>query len=251
MKSFSTYMMFFGLAAIAVGAGCNNSKKETQVVAAVPQDTMLLRDLAEANRNTAMAAAADNSLNTVRTTDDALTGAQSPTPETHVVERPSPAASQVLTSGTRTIEAGSSNGSAQPAASASPPAASPPATVTRRPPRTTSTSTSSSSSGDPCDSPAPVDQRTCLNRSIVENDADLNRTYQELIEQSRKSGGPDLEERFRQAQREWINTRDRECLEKTGGQGALWARARGRCLAEYSDRRTAELRNSLNSLRGQ
>ncbi|MGH7489435.1 MAG: lysozyme inhibitor LprI family protein, partial [bacterium] len=107
------------------------------------------------------------------------------------------------------------------------------------------------SSGDPCDSPAPVDQRTCLNRSIVANDADLNRTYQELIAQSRKSGGNDLEERFRQSQREWVNMRDSECVQRASGETALWARARGRCLAEYSEKRTAELQRSLNSLRGQ
>jgi len=29
-----------------------------------------------------------------------------------------------------------------------------------------------------------------LNRSIVQNDADLNRMYQDLLAQSRKSGGP-------------------------------------------------------------
>ena len=105
------------------------------------------------------------------------------------------------------------------------------------------------SSGNPCDSPAAVDQRTCLNRSIVENDADLNRTYQELLTQSRKSGGPELEQRFREAQRNWVNQRDAACRDV--GEGALWARARARCLGSSSDGRTAELRRSLNSLRGQ
>ena len=108
----------------------------------------------------------------------------------------------------------------------------------------------SRSSGDPCDSPAPVDQRSCLNRSIVQNDADLNRTYQDLLAQSRKSGGPELEDRLRQSQRDWINARDSQCTQ-TSGQGALWARARARCLADQSARRTAELQRTLNSLRGQ
>jgi uncharacterized protein YecT (DUF1311 family) len=110
----------------------------------------------------------------------------------------------------------------------------------------------SAASGDPCDSPAPVDQRSCLNRSIVLNDADLNRTYQELLAQSRKSGGADLEDRFRQSQRDWVNARDSECNQQTSGQGgALWARARARCLADQSAKRTAELQRNLSSLRGQ
>ena len=106
-------------------------------------------------------------------------------------------------------------------------------------------------SGDPCDSPASVDQRYCLNRSIVANDADLNQTYQELIAQSRKSGGSELEERFRQSQRDWINERDTSCRQSESTDGKLWARARAKCLASYSNRRTAELQKNLSSLRGQ
>jgi uncharacterized protein YecT (DUF1311 family) len=83
----------------------------------------------------------------------------------------------------------------------------------------------------------------------VQNDADLNRSYQDLLEQSRKSGGAELEDRLRQSQREWINTRDSDC--QSAGHGALWARARARCLADYSAKRTAELQRNLNSLRGQ
>ena len=95
-------------------------------------------------------------------------------------------------------------------------------------------------------------QRYCLNRSIVNNDADLNRTYQELISQAQKSGGSDLEDRFRQAQRDWINQRDTDCTSQTQSQqGKLWARARAKCLAEYSSKRTAELQRNLSSLRGQ
>jgi uncharacterized protein YecT (DUF1311 family) len=73
--------------------------------------------------------------------------------------------------------------------------------------------------------------------------------YQELIAQSRKSGGPELEQRFREAQRNWVNQRDVEC--RNAGDGALWAKERARCLAAHSETRTAELRRNLNSLRGQ
>jgi len=224
MKTLSGFPIGLCLIFLAGGLACGKSKK-TPEAANVAQDTMLLRDLAEANKNTANAAAMDNSLNTVRTSGDqsppgtVAPATQNRTPETRIVGQP--AGSQVLTSGTRVSPQRDSAGRAAP------------------------------SSGDPCDSPSPTDQRSCLNRSIVQNDADLNRTYQDLLEQARKSGGPDLEDRFKQSQRDWVNTRDSECVQRTSEQGALWARARGRCLADYSARRTAELQRSLNSLRGQ
>jgi uncharacterized protein YecT (DUF1311 family) len=213
------------LALVASGVGCSKSN-ESPEVANVSQDTMLLRDLAEANKNTAAASAVDNSLTTIRTTGGGSL------PENAVV-LPSPSGSQVLTSGPRLTPPLKANDAPGPT------------TV----PTELSPASRPSTSGSPCDSPAPVDQRSCLNRSIVENDADLNRTYQDLIAQGRKSGGPELEQRFRQSQRDWVIQRDAECRES--GEGALWARARARCLAEHSDRRTAELRRNLNSLRGQ
>jgi uncharacterized protein YecT (DUF1311 family) len=219
------------LAFIAGGVGCRNSKKQPEV-ANVAQDTMLLRDLAEANKNTASAAAMDNSLNTVRTSGDGslpeLANGARPG-DTRVMKRPSAADSQVLTSGPRlTPPLRANDGSG---------------------PTTVSLKRSPASSGDPCDSPAPIDQRSCLNRSIVQNDADVNRMYQDLLVQSRKSGGSELEQRFRQAQGDWVNQREAEC--RDSGSGALWAKARARCLAEHSTRRVAELQRNLNSLRGQ
>jgi uncharacterized protein YecT (DUF1311 family) len=223
------------LALMAGGLGCSKSK-ETSETAATSQDSMLLRDLAEANKNTAQAAAVDNSLNTVRTTGDGSTpvagseGSQSGLTGARIVPRPSPAGSQVLTNGSRPAPPLRANDASGPT--------------------TVSTDLSpAKSTGDPCDSPAAVDQRSCLNRAIAGNDADLNRTYQELLAQSRKSGGPELEQRFRQAQRDWVNQREAEC--RGSGDGALWARQRARCLADYSTRRTAELHRNLNSLRGQ
>jgi uncharacterized protein YecT (DUF1311 family) len=231
MKTLFRFSIAIPILLLAGSLACGKEKK-TAVAASATQDTMLLRDLAEANRNTAAANAVDNSLNTVKTSgDESLpamvdAAAQSRTPETRVVPRPP------LTSGTNP---GSQSRSGDSAPGALQPAG--------------ARSGQSASSGNPCDSPAPVDQRSCLNRSIVQNDADLNRTYQELLAQSRKSGGPELEDRLKQSQREWINTRDSEC--QSSGQGALWARARARCLADQSGRRTAELQRTLNSLRGQ
>jgi uncharacterized protein YecT (DUF1311 family) len=211
------------LAFVAGGVGCSKSS-ETPEVANVSQDTMLLRDLAEANKNTAAASALDNSLTTIRTTGGGAL------PENESAPLPGGGGSQVLTSGPRLtppLKATDASG---------------PTTVSTR-------LSPASRSGDPCDSPAAVDQRSCLNRSIVQNDAALNATYQDLIAQSRKSGGSELEDRFRQSQRDWVIQRDNEC--RGVGEGALWARARARCLASHSERRTAELRRNLNSLRGQ
>jgi uncharacterized protein YecT (DUF1311 family) len=222
------------LALIVGGVGCRESNDMPEV-ASVGQDTMLLRDLAEANKNTAAAAAVDNSLSTVRTSGGGADPALAPSlsqPRTVVRPSQSGSGSQVLTTPRPAppLRANDASGPTTVSTDLSP---------ASRPP----------SSGDPCDSPAAVDQRSCLNRSIVQNDADLNRMYQELIAQSRKSGGPELEQRFRQAQRDWVNQRDVEC--RNVGEGALWAKARARCLAARSETRTAELRRNLYSLRGQ
>jgi uncharacterized protein YecT (DUF1311 family) len=228
MKTLSRFSIAVPLLLLAGTFGCKKESK-TAEAASTAEDTMLLRDLAEANKNTAAANALDNSLNTVKTSGDQSlpamvdAAAQSRTPETRVVARPPLTSSQ-----SRSSDSALGANSAR---------------------QTGGTRSGQSTSGDPCDSPAPADQRSCLNRSIVQNDADLNRIYQDLLAQSQKSGGPELEERQKQSQRDWINTRDSEC--QSTGQGALWARARARCLADQSARRTAELQRILNSLRGQ
>ena len=224
MKMISQLPTAICLAIVAAGAGCGESNKKPEVVN-VAQDTMLLRDLAEANKNTASASAMDNSLTTIRS-GDSLPALANQTAQPRTVVRPSPG-SDALTSGPRVLRPTAANNAGQ----------------------TTGSTDLSSSSGDPCDSPAVADQRSCLNRSIVRNDAELNRTYQDLLAQSRKSGGDELEQRFRQAQRDWVNERDLAC--RGVGDGALWARARGRCLGEQSERRAAELRRNLSNLRGQ
>lgn len=225
MKMISQLPAAFCLVLIAAAAGCSKSDKKPEVVN-VAQDTMLLRDLAEANKNTASASAVDNSLNTIRS-GDSLSALVNQAAQPRTVGR-APGGSDALTSGPRLIPPTRANDASGP---------------------TTVSTDLSPAGGDPCDSPAAADQRSCLNRSIVRNDAELNRTYQDLLAQSRKSGGAELEQRFRDAQRDWVNGRDAAC--RGAGEGALWARARGRCLAEQSDRRAAELRRNLNSLRGQ
>lgn len=237
MKRFCRYSIAICIGLLAGVGGCHGSKQKAQETASVPPDTMLLRDLAEANKNTASAATEDNSLNTVRTSgvdSSASPVSAAETPKTHTEVHPS-GASNTTSATTSNASAGSSDTPAKKPA-------------TRRPARVLTAI--SPSSGDPCDSPTPVDQRTCLNRSIVANDADLNDTYQEVLAQANKSGGSELQDRIRQAQRDWVNTRDAACRPDNGGTG-LWARSVARCLADYSARRTADLQRTLNGLRGQ
>jgi len=226
------------VSALAISIGCRKETKANEVASA-PQDTMLLRDLAEANRNTAAASTLDNSLNTVR-----MSGGGTSTAFQDASQRPAdrgatrPLGSEALTSGPRLTAPTTANDA--------------PAPTTVPIERSPASSSAARSTRDPCDSPNLTDQRYCLNRSIVANDADLNRTYQELISQAHKSGGSDLEERFRQSQRDWINQRDSDCTSQTQTtDGKLWARARARCLADYSSKRTSELQRNLSGLRGQ
>lgn len=232
MRWVSRFAVVSMLPLSVIAAGCSKETKKKEV-ATVAQDTMLLHDLAEANKNTAAAAAADNSLSTIATAN----GTGSPTISGQTPQnRPSDAG---ISSGQSTV---TPTPTTRPRLTVPTRANDAPAPTNVPPER-------SPASGDPCDSPSPTDQRSCLNRSIVANDADLNRTYQELIAQSRKSGGGALEERIRQSQREWINERDANCRPQS--QGALWARGVARCLANYSDKRTAELQRTLAGLRGQ
>lgn len=248
MKVNSRLLAAICLAMLAGGLGCRKDPKARDV-ATVGQDTMLMHDLAEANKNTAAASALDNSLNTVRTTGGGTVPAsaqvaQNRPADTKVVPRPSPTGSEALTSGPRIPVPTKANDAPAPTTV---PTDLSPAAGSQRPPRD-----SQRSPRDPCDSPTTANQRSCLNRSIAANDADLNSTYQELIAQAGKSGGSELQDRLQQSQRDWINQRDNDCTGQTPSEnGKLWARARARCLADYSAKRTAELQRNLNNLRGQ
>ena len=235
-------VLSFTLVMVFISCRKEGAAKSKAQVAQVAQDTMLLHDLAEANKNTAAASALDNSLNTVRSNADgstALVSDVSQSPTNRVVTRPTTdqALTPTPTNGSR-LTAPTQASDAHPTT----------VPLSRSPANSAATRTS----GDPCDSPSTTDQRYCLNRSIVANDADLNRTYQDLLDQARKSGGSDLEDRFRQSQRDWVNKRDSDCISQAPSAGGkLWARDRARCLADYSSRRTDELKRNLGSLRGQ
>jgi uncharacterized protein YecT (DUF1311 family) len=225
----------FLVALVAAGTACSKSSNKTEV-AQVAQDTMLMHDLAEANRNTAMADADTTTPVVLSSGGGAGQGA--------LVSGPSPSNSP--SQPTTAVRPATAPRMQAPTRANDAPA---PTNVSARMPAGGDSETSRPSSGDPCDNPSSAAQRACLNHAIVVNDADLNSTYQALIAQSRKSGGAELEERFRQTQREWVVRRDVACRDQ--GTGELWARERARCLARHSESRTAELRQSLNGLRGQ
>ena len=236
MKVLSGLSLLFCVSLLAVGTGCRKETSAKETATSAPQDTMLLRDLAEANRNTAAATVLDNSLNTVNTSGGTTSTLAENTPQNRPTAGVSPG-SQGLTSTPRLSVPMTANDAPGPTT----------VSLERSP-----ASNVSRTRRDPCDSPSLTDQRYCLNRSIANNDADLNRTYQELIDQAGKSGGSDLQGRFSESQRAWINQRDSECTSRAASkEGTLWAKARARCLADYSSRRTAELQRNLNGLRGQ
>jgi uncharacterized protein YecT (DUF1311 family) len=241
MKALSRLSAAFCFVFLVEGVACRKGANPKEAASA-GQDTMLLHDLAEANRNTAAASALDNSLNTVSTSSSGTApaaGEAAPNrpSDTKVVPRPTPSGSEVLTPGPRLTPPTKANDASGPTTV---PLDRSPASGLQR------------ASRDPCNSTAAVDQRSCLNRAIATNDAELNGTYQELLAQARKSGGSELEDRFQQSQREWINQRDADCTAQTQSEnGKLWAKARARCLADYSAKRTAELQRNLNNLRGQ
>ena len=206
-------------------AACGD--KEKADATPVVQDTMLLHDLAQANRNTAATDMDTTIPVVVRSRTDGETD------------------------GLVAVEGGPGNARQILTPSGSQPRIAPPRRANDAPgPSQLPPSTNAPASGDPCDSPASDDQRACLNRYIARNDANLNRVYGELIAQAKLSGGSELEERFRQQQRAWIIERDENCRQGRSEEGPLWARARARCLGNYSDRRTLELQASLNRLRG-
>lgn len=212
------------LVSVALLTSCESPEKKDSLP--VVQDTMLLRDLAAANRNTAAMEMDTTIPVVVRSRSDSA--------------------------GLVTVAGGPSNAGQILTPSGGQPRIAPPRRARDAPsPTTVPTTNVSPAIGDPCDSRAAEDQRTCLNRAIGRSDVDLNRVYQELLAQARLSGGGELEERFRQQQRTWIRTRDEECRARTRSEeGELWAPVRGRCLGDYSARRTAELQESLNRLRG-
>lgn len=235
------------LLVFTVTAASCDGKKDTAATP-VAQDSMLLRDLDQASRNTA--AAVDTSPVIVRDRSDADDPSLvdvGGTPTTATPPRVTPAPS---------IATGPATPRATPSPSVTPiPRVTPPRRATDAPaPSVVPAATVTPRSDDPCTLPAQSAQRQCILISIARSDAPLNNVYQELIREIRRSGSPEgsaSEQRLREAQREWLVYRDTECRRRTRDrEGDLWAPVRAKCLGDFSAVRTTELRQNLRDIRG-
>jgi uncharacterized protein YecT (DUF1311 family) len=107
-----------------------------------------------------------------------------------------------------------------------------------------------------CNSPTQENQNECIRASIASADARLNRIYRALITEMRRQEGvkgaakdPPSVQRLRIAQRAWLVYRDTECRRRgRGKEGALWAKPRARCLAQFSAQRANELADNFSRL---
>ena len=93
-----------------------------------------------------------------------------------------------------------------------------------------------------------VDLVECSSKKLAAADADLNKTYRELIA---KLGDKNWELKLRTAQQAWIKYRDAKCdfeSELSGG-GSAATFEYNFCLADVTTARTKELRETLNQIK--
>jgi len=108
--------------------------------------------------------------------------------------------------------------------------------------------------GDPCNSAVRADQEACVHTLLAAADMRMNRNYRALITEMRRQEGvkpgqkdPASVDRLRVAQRAWVVYRDTECRRRgRGTEGALWARPRVKCLAEFATARANELADNFS-----
>jgi len=93
-----------------------------------------------------------------------------------------------------------------------------------------------------------VDLVNCSSKKLAEADADLNKTYRELIP---KLDDKELEQLLRTAQQAWIKYRDANCgfESQLSGGGSAATFEYNFCLADMTTARTKELRETLNQIK--
>jgi uncharacterized protein YecT (DUF1311 family) len=243
----SAFAIGLGLAACDSGAP---SKTRDEIAA----DSALASDLALANRDTLLVdsigeyrppdaaerdTAGSGDFVTIQspTASKAGVGSAAPPPGKKAVPNPSPV----------TVSPPVKSQPAQPAVVAPPaPAPAPAPTVASGPTRKGAAA---------CTSPLKADQEECVKAILPAADKQLNRIYRALITEMRLQEGakggvdPASVERLRISQRAWLVYRDNQCRKRgRGKEGALWARPRVRCLAEFSTRRANELADQFSRL---
>lgn len=227
-----------------------DSGKPSRTADEFAADSALAADLALANRDTllvdsigAMAPSVAAPLDTLPISDSVTTAVQ-----------PSPGQKAAAS-------AGNLEGATRPAVPAvnTPPAAAKPAPspAAATPAAPTPARTAPRLSGTrACSSPTLENQSECIRVSIAAGDARLNRIYRALITEMRRQEGvapgakdPPSVVRLRVAQRAWLVYRDTECRRRgRGKEGALWARPRARCLAQFAGQRANELADNFSRL---
>jgi uncharacterized protein YecT (DUF1311 family) len=105
---------------------------------------------------------------------------------------------------------------------------------------------------DPCEkaneSGVTVDLVECSLKKLAEADAELNKTYRQLVS---KLGDKKWEMKLRTAQQAWIKYRDTNCdyVSEFSGGGSAFTFEYNFCLADMTDARTKELQEMLNKIK--
>ncbi len=105
---------------------------------------------------------------------------------------------------------------------------------------------------DPCEradqTGVTLDLVECSLKKLAEADADLNKTYRELIS---KLVDKKWELKLRTAQQAWIKYRDANCdfVSELSGGGSASTFEYNFCLADVTTARTKELRETLNQIK--
>jgi len=233
-----------GMILMAAIAGCD-AGTPSRTKDDIADDSALAADLALANRDTLLVDSIGALPPEVSTKVDSIL----PATDSSKV-KPLDASPSVASPGTLEGASRPQPTSTPAPAPASPPAVAPaPATAAKASaPRLTGTRA--------CNSPTPENQSECIRASIATADARLNRIYRALITEMRRTEGvpggakdPPSVQRLRIAQRAWLVSRDTECRKRgKGKEGALWARPRAKCLAEFSAQRANELADNFSRL---
>lgn len=234
----------------AVAVGACDAGKPSHSADELADDSALAADLALANRDTLLV----DSIGAAAPTITPLADTSLPLPDsTRVVAKANDTKPSVASPG-------SLEGASRPKPPVTPaPAPAKPAVTTTSPAPPTPAVVSNAprlTGMRACNSPTLENQSECIRVSIATGDARLNRIYRALITEMRRQEGvpggakdPPSVQRLRVAQRAWLVNRDTECRRRgRGKEGPLWARPRGRCLAQFSAQRANELADNFSRL---
>jgi uncharacterized protein YecT (DUF1311 family) len=100
---------------------------------------------------------------------------------------------------------------------------------------------------DPCpNATTQFDMNECAGREYKKADAELNKVYQQLL----RSSEPEEQPKLKAAQLAWLKFRDAQCDYESALNvgGTMYPMVVDYCLADVTQARTKQLRDSLNGL---